>query len=160
MGKWMVCGQAAALSWAVSAQCPRLPAGVEKGETFFPAVSKHLAAASGLCPWVGGFSVFSHLPGRSCKDLWLGGRGSFLGSSFLRWLSYFLPGRKGETRLPSEFKWSASLGWYKFSDFTWLTILIALLGVADAFSFYVNRKEVFRKVPLHYWACDEKIWGP
>lgn len=122
MGTWVVCGWAVVLPWAVSAQCPRLPAGVEEGESFFPAVSEHLGAVFGLCLWVGGFSVFSHLPGRSFKDLWVGGRGSFLEGSLLRWLSYLLPGRKGETRLPSEFKLNASLEWCKSSDFTWLTI--------------------------------------
>lgn len=123
-----------------SALCSSLPAGVEKSETFFPAVSEHLAAVSGVCPWMGGPSVSSQLPRRAFKDCWRGGRGSLLKGDFLCCVSYLLPGRKGETKPPSEFKLNALLGWCRISDFIWLTILIALLGVAGAFCFYVNRK--------------------
>lgn len=129
----------------LSAWCPRLPSGVEKGDVFFPAASEHVAAVSGLCPRVGGFSLSSCFPGRASKDLGTGRRGPLLEGSFLCWPSSLLPWREGGTRLPSGFLLNASLGWCKRSAFTSVTILRALLGIARVLSISVNRREVFSK---------------
>lgn len=54
----------------------------------------YLTAVSGLCLWVGNFSVFSHLPGRSFRHLRIGGRESFLEGSFLHSLAVLFIARK------------------------------------------------------------------
>lgn len=104
-GKWMgfpaCCVDRLLSPLGLSAWCPRLPTGGEKGDVFFPAASEHVAAVSGLCPQVGGFSVSSCLPGRASKDLGKGRRRPLLEGNFLCWPSSLLPWREGQTRLPS-----------------------------------------------------------
>lgn len=143
----LVCKEAT-VSLELSCLCPKLLTGVEKGEIFSLAVSEHLAAISGLCPHMGSFTAFLHPSGRALKVPWTDRRDL----PFLHWTVLFVIAceKRGKN-------FSASLRWHKLSNFTFLMVLYALLGIAGVPSFCVDRS--LQKVYFHDWTFDKKSWS-